>query len=96
LWDHEPTRQSLIEESERLVYDQNEALTKAFFELYALHNYTLSRFMHYLGMLKDGKTAYSEIMQGRQEEVLGEDRLQTDRERMAAIAKAAEDKRKNR
>jgi hypothetical protein len=52
--------------------------------------------MHYLGMLKDGKTAYSEIMQGRQEEVLGQDRLQTDRERMAAIAKAAEDKRKNR
>ena len=69
---------------------------KAFFELYALHNYTLSSFMHYLGMLKDGKTAYSEIMQGRQEEVLGEDRLQTDRERMAAHAESARKKRENR
>lgn len=69
---------------------------KAFYELYGLHNYTLSSFMYYLGMLRDGQTAFSEIQKGRQEEALGDDRLQTDRERMAAIAKAAEGKRKNR
>jgi hypothetical protein len=52
--------------------------------------------MHYLGMLKDGQTAFTEIQKGKQEDVLGQDRLQSDRERMAAIAKAAEERRKNR
>lgn len=69
---------------------------KGLYDLYGLQNYTLSSFMHYFGMLKDGKTAYSEIMQSRQEEALGEDRLTTDRERMAALAEAAANKRKNR
>lgn len=69
---------------------------KAFYEIYALHNYTLSSFMYYLGMLREGQTAFTEIQKGKQEEAIGEDRLQTDRERMAAHAEAARKKRENR
>jgi len=78
------------------VYDQNELLLRAFYDLYGLQNVSYSMLLQYLRILKFDTTVYTEIQKSKQQEVVGDEHRLIDRERMAAIAKAAEDKRKNR